>query len=184
MPELSLAQHKVQYILKGFPALYKQRQAQPFYTFDNSFYNFLFAAILFYLQRFFFICSDSFLFAAILFYLQRFFFICSDSFLFAVILFYLQRFFFIAAILFCLPNLPKLTTFNFGHCFVCENCVSSLGEITCSHNICKKMVSRTIDKDFPMYFQIFFLKKTTVSGIRPNNRNYHLLIEIIKLSFS
>ena len=139
MPELSLAQHKVQYILKGFPALYKQRQAQPFYTFDNSFYNFLFAAILFYLQRFFFICSDSFLFA--------------------VILFYLQRFFFIAAILFCLPNLPKLTTFNFGHCFVCENCVSSLGEITCSHSIRKKIVSRTINKGFPLYFRTVFKKK-------------------------
>ena len=119
MPELSLAQHKVQYILKGFPALYKQRQAQPFYTFDNSFYNFLFAAILF----------------------------------------YLQRFFFIAAILFCLPNLPKLTTFNFGHCFVCENCVSSLGEITCSHSIRKKIVSRTINKGFPLYFRTVFKKK-------------------------
>ena len=42
------------------------------------------------------------------------------------------------------------------------------------------MVSRTIDKGFPMYFRIFFLKKTTVSGIWPNNRNYHLFIEIIK----
>ena len=53
-------------------------------------------------------------------------------------------------------NLPKLTILNFCHHFVCENSASSLGEITRSHNICKKMVCMTIDKGFPVYFRIFF----------------------------
>ena len=53
-------------------------------------FPFLFAALLFCLQRFFFVCSVSFLvcsvsflFAAFLFCLQRFFFVCSVSFFFA-----------------------------------------------------------------------------------------------------
>lgn len=45
--------------------------------------SFLFAAFLFCLQRFFFVCSASFLFAAIVFCLQRIFFVCSNRFLFA-----------------------------------------------------------------------------------------------------
>ena len=40
---------------------------------------FLFAAIVFCLQRMFFVCSDRFLFAAHLFCLQRSFFVCSMS---------------------------------------------------------------------------------------------------------
>ena len=82
--------------------------------------SFLFAALLFCLQRFFFVCSVPFLFAAFLFCLQRFFFVCSVSFLFAAFLFclqrssflfaaflflYLQRFpFLFAALLFCLQR--------------------------------------------------------------------------------
>ena len=62
------------------------------------------------------------------------------------------------------PNLPKLTTFNFGHHFVCQICVSCLGEITRSHNIRKKMVSRTIDKAFPLYFRIFLKKNILYSA--------------------
>ena len=38
----------------------------------------------------------------------------------------------------CIIRLPKLTTFNFGHHFVCENRVRSWGEIARSHNTGKK----------------------------------------------
>ena len=68
------------------------------------------------------------------------------------------------------PNLPKLTTFNFGHHFVCKNCASSLGEITRSHCTCKKIVKGS-SKIFLCIFAYFSKKNYPVSSIELCHQN-------------
>ena len=91
--------------------------------------SFLFAAIVFCLQRIFFVCSDHFLFAAIVFCLQRSFFVCSASFLFVCS----DRFLFAACplwaiVFFCAFEKPffRVSVQMFCHClqrifFVCSD---------------------------------------------------------------
>ena len=99
------------FFICSVPLFYLQRST--FYICSGSLFvcsaSFLFAALLFCLQRFFFVCLISFLFAAFLFCLQRFFFVCSVSFLFASFLFCLQRFFFVCSVSFLFAACPLWT---------------------------------------------------------------------------
>ena len=68
-------------------------------------------------------------------------------------------------------NLPKRTTFNFGHHFVCENRMGSSGEITCLQDI-----HVLYAKDGNLLGQstnvfLYFFEKQ-LSGIHPDYRNY------------